>query len=192
MSRSGCCLTKLVRKFVWLLIIVLAVVWFFFYGGKKMLLRFFYPIEYEQYVEKYSGEYDLDKYLVYAVILTESKFDENAVSEAGAVGLMQIMEETAAYCNEKGKMGYSVPENLKDPETNIHIGCYYLSELIKEFKSTELALTSYNGGPGNVARWLENEEFSDGEGGLDITPYKETNDYVKKVLKSYKRYKSIY
>lgn len=182
----------MLKKLTWLLVLVLAVVWFFFYGGKNTFLKFFYPIQYEEYVEKYAKEYDLDKYVVYSVIHTESKFDEKAVSDAGAIGLMQLMEETAEYCNSEGEFGYNISEQLFDPEVNIHIGCYYLSSLIKKFGSLELALISYNSGPGNVTKWLENDEYSDGEGGLNITPYKETNDYVDKVLKSYKRYKQIY
>ncbi len=178
---------------VWLLILVLAIVWFFFYGGKSMLLKYFYPIEYSEYVEEYSAEYNLDKYLVYAVIQTESKFDPDAVSEAGAVGLMQLMEETANECNEKEDFGYTIPEDLKDPEKNIRMGCYYLSRLLKIFdEDKELALFAYNGGIGNVEKWLDDEEYADGKGGLDISPYQETNDYVDKVLRSYKRYREIY
>lgn len=158
-----------------------------------MLLQYFYPKQYEEHVEKYSKEYDIDKYLVYAVIQTESKFDPNAVSDAGAIGLMQIMEETAAECNEKENFGYNIPQDLKDPEVNIHIGCYYLSRLLDIFDDNkELALIAYNGGMGNVKKWLVDEDYADGEGGLNITPYKETNDYVDKVLKSYKRYREIY
>ncbi len=177
---------------IWLLIIALAVVWFFFYGGKKVLLKHFYPKNYEEYVHKYAKEYDLDEYLVYAVIQTESHFDENAVSDAGAIGLMQIMEETAAECNEKENFGYNIPKDLKKPEVNIRLGCYYLSRLMKIFDDEELALTAYNGGIGNVKKWLDDDNFSNGDGGLEITPYKETNDYVKKVLKSYQRYREIY
>ena len=158
-----------------------------------MLLQYFYPIKYEEYDEKYSIEYDLDKYLVYAVIQTESKFDPNVESEVGAIGLMQLMEDTAKECNEKADFGYTIPDELKNPEVNIRIGCYYLNRLMKIFDDNkELALTAYNGGLGNVEKWLDDEEYSDGQGGLNITPYQETNDYVDKVLRSYKRYREIY
>ena len=191
--RKGCCLLGLTKTIVWLLILVLAFVWFFFYGGKSMLLQYFYPIRYEEYVEKYSKEYELDKYLVYAVIQTESKFDPNAKSDVGAVGLMQLMEETAKECNEKAEFGYNIPDELENPEVNIRIGCYYLNRLLKILDDNkELALIAYNGGLGNVEKWLDNEEYSDGQGGLNITPYQETNDYVDKVLRSYKRYREIY
>lgn len=191
--RRGCCLSKLTKTIVWLLILILALVWFFFYGGKAMLLQYFYPIKYEEYVEKYAEEYEIDKYLIYAVIQTESKFDPNAKSDVGAIGLMQLMEDTAKECNEKAEFGYNIPDDLINPEVNIRIGCYYLNRLLKIFDDNkELALTAYNGGLGNVEKWLDDEEYSDGQGGLNITPYQETNDYVDKVLKSYKRYRDIY
>lgn len=158
-----------------------------------MLLQYFYPKQYAEYVEKYSAEYDIDKYLVYAVIQTESKFDAKAVSSSGAIGLMQLMEETARECNEKEGLGYDIPGDLKNPEANIHIGCYYLSRLLEIFDGDkELALIAYNGGLGNVNKWLSDDAYADGKGGLDMTPYRETNDYVEKVLKSYKRYRDIY
>ncbi len=173
--------------------IAFLLIWFLFYGGKATLLQYFYPQKYSEYVDKYSEEYDIDKYLVYAVIQTESKFDPNAVSESGAIGLMQLMEETARECNEKEKFGYNIPDDLKDPEKNIRMGCYYLSRLLEVFNDDEeLALAAYNGGMGNVEKWLDNDKYADGKGGLDITPYPETNDYVDKVLKSYERYREIY
>ncbi len=192
MRRRGC-LSRLTRKLVWLIILALAVVWFFFYGGKSMLLQYFYPRQYEEYVEKYAEEYEIDKYLIYAVIQTESRFDPDAISDAGAVGLMQLMEETAKECNEKAEFGYNIPQDLTDPEKNIRLGCYYLSRLLNVFgDNKELALSAYNGGIGNVKKWLSSAEYSDGEGGLEITPYQETNDYVDKVMRSYKRYREIY
>ncbi len=193
MRRSGCCLGKLTKLAVWFIIIAVALAWFFFCGGKNMMLRYFYPLQHEEYVTKYSSEYKIDKYLVYAVIHTESKHDPHAVSGAGATGLMQLMEETAAWCNEEGEFGYNIPEDLTDPEANIRIGCYYLSYLLKMHNNNmETALAAYNAGEGNVKLWLEDEQYSAGDGNLKTTPYQETNDYIEKVLKSYKLYKEIY
>ncbi|MBE7011053.1 MAG: lytic transglycosylase domain-containing protein [Ruminococcaceae bacterium] len=181
------------KKLVLVFILILAVLWFFFYGGKKILLGYFYPIKYEESVEKYAEEYELDKYLVYAIIKTESKFDEKAVSDAGAVGLMQIMEDTAKECNDKGNFGYNIPDMLSEPDVNIRLGCYYFSELVKQFdENTDLAIMAYNAGPENVEKWRKNPEFYDGSGGLKSTPFEETNQYLEKVMKNYERYKEIY
>lgn len=162
-------------------------------AGRKAVLEFMYPLKYSEFVEDSSEKYGLDSYLVYAVIRTESKFKEKAVSEAGAKGLMQLMEETASECNEKGGFGYNIPEDIFDPEVNITLGCYYLNRLIEGYGGDiSLAITAYNGGTGNVKKWLSDSELSDGDGGLLDIPFEETKGYVDKVLLTYNKYKEIY
>lgn len=152
-----------------------------------------YPIKYKEYVEKYSRKYDLDKYLVYAVIRTESKFDQYAVSSAGAYGLMQLQEETASDCARKLKMKVALPDDLYDPDINIHLGTYYLSWLLKRYDGNiDLAIAAYNGGIGNVDSWLNDNRYSDGSGGLKNIPFGETENYVTGVSASYAKYKEIY
>lgn len=116
-------------------------------------------------IDKYSGKYDLDKDLVKAVIKTESAFNTKAVSHAGAMGLMQLMPGTAQNLGVK---------NPFDPEQNIDGGTRYLKNLIKKYDSTELGLAAYNAGPGAVQKY----------GG--IPPYKETQNYVAKIMKEVK------
>ena len=161
-------------------------------NGKIKIMKMIYPIKFQEYVETYSEEFGLDKYLVYAVIKTESGFDPNAVSNAGAKGLMQIMEKTASECNEKNKFGYSIPEDLFVPEKNIKLGCCYLRHLMDTYGDVSLAITAYNGGTGNVKKWLNDERLSDGAGGLADIPYAETRDYVDKVISAYDMYVKIY
>lgn len=161
--------------------------------GRDAVLRYIYPVKYSEYVEKYSSEYGIDKYLVYSVIRTESKFDENAQSDAGAKGLMQLMDETAAECNKKGGFGYDISENIFSPEVNISLGCYYLKQLLDAYDGDiSLAITAYNGGSGNVGKWLNDNGLSDGDGGLLDIPFKETKGYVDRVLNSYEKYREIY
>ncbi len=147
------------------------------------------PTKYDEFVEKYADEYGVDKYLVYAVISVESDFDKDAVSSVGACGLMQIMPETAEWMNEKYSLGM---ENIDlfSPETNIRIGCRYLSYLTERFGNTELAVTAYNGGEGNVSEWLKKYSF-DGKTLLNV-PYKETANYIKKVNARYEIYSKLY
>ena len=151
-----------------------------------------YPIRYQEYVEEYALEYSLDKNLVYAVIKVESGFDESAVSSAGAKGLMQLMDNTAEECNQKGKFGYSIPEDLFNGERNIRMGCYYIRHLIDVYGNAEMAITAYNGGTGNVKKWLNDPTFADGKGGLKKVPYKETEKYVKKVFRTFEIYNRLY
>ena len=187
MKRHGC-----------LRLFILAAVTFFalFFAvdkGRDTLLEFLYPTKYSDIVEKRSEEFGIDKYLVYSVIRTESKFKEDALSDVGAKGLMQLMDETAKECNEKGGFGYNIPDDIYNPEVNITLGCYYLDKLIENYYGDiSLAITAYNGGTGNVGKWLKDKNLSDGDGGLLEIPFEETKGYVEKVLSSYDRYKKIY
>lgn len=152
-----------------------------------------YPIKYEHFVDKYSEKYGLDRYLVLAVIRTESRFDVYAVSSADAKGLMQLTDETGSHVAKKIGLTKYTNDMLFDPETNIQLGCCYLSELISKYKNdVDTALAAYNGGPGNVDKWLSNDEYTDGTGKLQTIPYAETRNYVKKVNEAMNMYKSLY
>ncbi len=180
-------------RFVLLSIITVVLLVFVSGKGRDAVLKYIYPVKYSTQVEKYSSRYGLDKYLVYSVIRTESKFDKNAQSDVGAKGLMQLMDETAAECNKKGGFGYDIAEDIFNPDVNVSLGCYYLKQLLESYDGDiSLAITAYNGGTGNVGKWLKDDELSDGDGGLIDIPFKETKGYVDKVLKAYNKYTQIY
>ncbi len=185
--RRGGCL-----KPIMFILLALALLYFTVGEGKTTILKKIYPVKYQTLVERYAEEYSLDKYLVYAVIKVESGFDENAVSRVGARGLMQMMENTAQDCNQKGGFEYSIPSDLFVPECSIRLGCYYLRQLIDIYGDTELAITAYNGGVGNVDKWLADTSLADGKGGLADIPYPETKQYVKKVTKTFNTYMDLY
>ena len=152
-----------------------------------------FPIKYSNYVDYFSLEYDLDKYLVYSIIKIESNFNEVAISNKGAVGLMQIMPETGEWISQKMGMLYYTEDMLVDTETNIKMGCFYLNDLAEEFhEDINLMLAAYNGGRGNVKNWLGNPEYSDDGRNLSNIPFKETSDYLIKVKMSYRIYKFLY
>ncbi|MBU5307605.1 lytic transglycosylase domain-containing protein [Clostridioides mangenotii] len=156
---------------------------------KKVVHKFIYPQKYSEYVEKYSKEFNLDKNIVYSVIKVESKFDCNAVSKKDAKGLMQIRDITRDWAAEELDLKNV---DIFDPETNIRIGCWYLSKLYKEFGRLDLVIAAYNGGSGNVRKWLNDDKYSkDGEN-LHSIPFDQTSNYVKKVKKNYREYKNIY
>lgn len=155
----------------------------------KVVHKFIYPQKYSEYVEKYSKEFNLDKNIVYSVIKVESKFNCDAVSKRDAKGLMQIRDITRDWAAEE--MGLKEVD-IFDPETNIKIGCWYLSKLYSEFGDLDLVIAAYNGGSGNVRKWLDNEKYSkDGEN-LHSIPFDQTSNYVEKVNRYYKEYKDIY
>ena len=158
-----------------------------------MIKRTQYPIKYEYFEEKYSEEYKLDKYLVYALIRTESRIDSYAVSSADAKGLMQLTDETGRDCAAKVGMSGYTNDKLFDPETNIRLGCYYFSYLLGRYNgSIDVAVAAYNAGLGNVEEWLKNPEYSDGKGGLSSIPFRETKNHVSRVNEAYKMYTEIY
>lgn len=193
--RGGC--TAGMIKFIFFLAIVVLVAYllgraYFASDISDRIKRTQYPIKYEHFVEKYSEKYGLDKYLVYAVMRTESRFDKFAVSNVGAKGLMQITDETGNDCSNRLKIsGYS-DDALFDPEINIEIGCYYLNVLLDKYGNVNNALAAYNGGPGNVDNWLADPSCVDGNGNLVNIPFKETKNYVARVNEAREMYKSIY
>lgn len=155
-----------------------------------VLLPHILPREYSEYVEKYAAEYQLEESLVYAVIFCESHFQPDAVSPAGAVGLMQVTEETGLWA--AGQVGLETPD-LRDPETNIRLGCWYLKWLEEKFSGIqETGLAAYNAGHGNVAKWLADEEKSRDGLNLDEIPFGETKSYVKRVQLAELLYRILY
>ena len=160
----------------------------YFEGGRIKV--FLYPRKYSVYVEKYSKEYNLDENFVYSIIKAESKFNPNALSHKGAKGLMQIADITRDWAIVELDLEKDI--DIYDPETNIMIGCWYLNHLYKEFGDTDLVIAAYNGGSGNVSKWLADEKYSEDGEKLHIIPFDETDKYVKKVNRNYEQYNKIY
>ncbi len=154
---------------------------------KSEMLR--YPKEYSEYVEACSSKYGVAEEIIYSVILTESSFNEGAVSKAGALGLMQITPDTYEWLLQKRKE--DIRKDLKDPFVNIDFGTYYLSYLYDKYKNWDTAFAAYNAGPSRVSGWLANEEYAK-DGVLVSIPYPETEMYVKKVNNAIVKYRKIY
>ncbi|MBR2021875.1 MAG: lytic transglycosylase domain-containing protein [Clostridia bacterium] len=150
-----------------------------------------HPLEHLETVEKYADEHSVPKELILAVIKTESKFKSDAVSSAGAVGLMQITPETFMWLCQKNSDTENDPNLLYTPEINIQYGVYYLDMLYSEFGSWESALAAYNAGPSRVREWLKNDEYAS-DGILTHIPYKETREYVQKVMTAKNKYTELY
>lgn len=142
-------------------------------------------------VDKYAEQYNVPSYLVLAVIEVESEFDPAATSSAGACGLMQMTPKTFAWLTSSEHLGENLtPDELFDPEVSIRYGTYYLKYLFTCFHNWDTVLAAYNGGEGNVAKWLADDEYSNGDGTLKYIPFKETRNYVKKVNQAIDNYKN--
>ena len=156
-----------------------------FHETKKMT----HPLKYYELVEKYSSEYGVPIELCFAVIRTESGFDDRALSKAGAKGLMQITDATAEWIALKlGVKEY----DIFNAETNIRFGIWLLSENLKTFSGEAEAIAAYNAGRERVKEWLLNKEYSEDGKVLLKIPYPETERYVKKVRQAAEIYKGIY
>ncbi len=155
-----------------------------------------YPQKYSEYVEKYATEYNVPEEIIYATIKVESSFKFDAESGAGAQGLMQLMPTTFEWLTGDEHLGeFLPPEAVFDPEVNIRYGTYYLKYLHSKFdQNWETAFAAYNGGEGNVAKWLEDSRYSDSEGNLKAFPkeFRETKNYVRKIKKSLEMYERLY
>ena len=152
-----------------------------------------YPTKYSEYVEKYAEENNLDKYLVYAIIKAESNFDPNVKSNADARGLMQLMEETAVERSNAIEGTEVEAYDLYDPETNIKLGTSYFAYLMGLYDNNiVLAIIAYNAGLGNVEKWIKDGVIKADGSDIENIPYKETENYVRKILRDYQMYLKLY
>lgn len=159
--------------------------------GYGKISEYLYPKKYSEYVEKYAAEYEISKYLLYAVIRTESSFNPDAVSSVGARGLTQITEDTFDWLLTKTDENYSF-DDLFTPEISIKYGALFLSILQQEYAITETVIAAYHAGMGNVSGWLIDSRYSDDGQHLKTTPISDTNHYINKVVSAMDKYYYIY
>ncbi len=165
------------------------------YAFRSDLLAIIYPDKYSEIVEKYSKECGIDNKLVLAIIKSESNFNPNVKSHKGAIGLMQLMEDTASEIASKNGINIDnkdMEQSLLNPNININIGTKYLQILIEKYNNIEVALTAYNAGTGNVDKWIEQGIIKEDGTNIENIPFKETNKYVRSILRDYKIYEKLY
>jgi soluble lytic murein transglycosylase len=146
-------------------------------------LRARYPLEYEHIIRGHAKNHDLDPALLAAVVYVESRFDPNASSDAGAVGLMQLLPATARGIALRTGGTRFVVADLRDPEINIRYGSWYLGHLRRRYGDMRTVLAAYHAGQGNVDRWRR--------AGVGIA-YPETRAYVDEVARMRDVYSDAY
>ena len=174
-----------------LLVAVLVIVFLF----KDTVLKVIYPRTYYEEVIVCHEKYNVEENLIFAVIKAESNFEPEAVSHRSAIGLMQLMEETAKDVARKNDIQLNldnVKSELNDAYKNIEIGTCYLSTLLQRYENKEVALAAYNAGIGTVDIWIEKGVIKRDGTDIENIPYKETNNYVRKILRDYKIYEELY
>lgn len=191
-SRKG------LKALIWLVVLAIlagGIVIFvtqYYEDAKLGLEKANYPKKYSEYVERYSDEYGLEPSLVYAVIRTESGFDPDAQSDAGACGIMQMMPSSFEWLQQKrGTEGEYTTEDLFNPEVCIDYGCYLLKYFYDYYGDERCAVAAYNAGF-VVGEWLADSRYSKDGKTLDNIPYPETSNYVDKVESAKEMYIKLY
>lgn len=181
-----------------LLIIVLIVI------STNTFWRMMYPIHYQKNIQTAASFAHVDPLLIASVIRVESKFQTKDVSHAGAVGLMQLMPQTADWAaqtirrqnNASNAAVSKLPDDAKklaSPEYNILLGSWYVQSLIQQFDGNETAaIAAYNAGPKRVSGWLQDGEWNGTLNTIQSIPVGETRHFVDRVFYNYQLYKKIY
>ncbi|MBP7461240.1 MAG: transglycosylase SLT domain-containing protein [Candidatus Delongbacteria bacterium] len=155
------------------------------------LLALYYPKPFSPIIKHYTDSFKLQPDIIYSLMLEESWFQPRATSPAGALGLMQLIPATARRIGRKSYPGLQ-DQDLYRKEINIHLGCHYFSNLMADFDQNQiLAIASYNAGENAVKRWVKKYGFNNPYVFIELIPYKETRNYVKKVITNSYYYRKI-
>ena len=161
---------------------------------RSRIARAEYPCRYSEYVTYYAAKYDIDPLILYSFIRTESNFDPNAQSDAGARGLMQITEVTFDWIKTKIAPDENLTfDDLFDPETNIRFGSYFVAYCLLRYDNhLATAAAAYHSGVGTVDGLLADPACSPDGQTLTHYPYPQMRRYVHKITTGYQRYQEIY
>jgi len=156
------------------------------------LRQVIFPLVYWDMIRKHSDAYDLDPYMMAALIGQESTFDPGIKSVANAWGLMQIVPATGRRLARNLNIRRFTTGTLTNPEINIRMGTLYFSQLVRRFGGTYYALASYNAGETRVVRWKNERAGLDEDEFIDDIPFPETQNYVKRILGTAEDYRLLY
>ncbi|KPV59561.1 lytic transglycosylase [Paenibacillus sp. A3] len=179
------------KKRVFALLLLTFVVFLFL--SSTYVGRMLYPIRYEPEIRQNAAKYDLDPFLVAAVIRVESNYLTETESKKGAYGMMQLMPDTANWIIDKARFNEEFKTRLNEPAVSIELGSWYLNWLFKQFNGNRIAvLAGYNAGHGKVSRWLQENEWDGTLQNADRIPYGETRHYIQRVMYYYNKYIKLY
>lgn len=183
---------KFLRKKRVLLLLFLGFVVVLFFNTNWM--TWFYPIHYKENIREQAERYEVDPFLIASIIRVESNFKLGKESKKGALGLMQLMPDTANWAMEKAKLPEVTLDHIKhEPEASIEIGSWYLRNLSDQFKGNRIAvIAAYNAGPGKVDGWLKKGVWDGTYDTVKSIPIGETRHYVQRVIYYYNQYTHIY
>ncbi|MHB9004128.1 MAG: lytic transglycosylase domain-containing protein [Coriobacteriia bacterium] len=172
------------------IVALLALLVFLFLRGPAFWQQRYYPLPAEQRdsIARAAEAHEVNPYLIAAIIDAESGWEQDVVSEAGAVGFMQVLPETAIELRRRNLVERRFdPGDLSDPDVNIEYGTAYFRTLVERYHEIETALAAYNAGMGNVDDWLNNE------GNIrEQIEFPETRHYVLRVSRARDVYERLY
>ncbi|MDQ1909974.1 lytic transglycosylase domain-containing protein [Paenibacillus sp. GD4] len=165
----------------------------FLFLSSGALGRMMYPIHYQEEIRENAARYELDPFLIAAIIRVESNYEKDIESKKGAYGLMQLMPDTSSWIIETGQFSPSYGSALDNPAVSIQLGSWYLNWLHKQFQGNPYAaIAGYNAGQGNVIKWLQSKEWDGTLENAAMIPFGETRHYVQRVVYYQKRYEQLY
>jgi len=180
----------MLNRKITLLILLFAL---FFLFNSSFFWKAMYPIYFQQEVADAAKKYNVDPYLIFAIIQIESDFKNQRISNKGAAGLMQLMPDTAEWVIEQANLPATMIQQMHNPRVNIEIGAWYIAFLERKFHQNHYAvIAAYNAGQGNVEKWLREDTWDGTQQHLGDIPFGETRHYVQRVLYFYGKYREIY
>ncbi|UJF31698.1 lytic transglycosylase domain-containing protein [Paenibacillus hexagrammi] len=165
----------------------------FLFMNSSLIGRKLYPIYYEKEIRQSAAKHQIDPFLIAAIIRVETNYQHHLESSKGALGIMQLMPDTAGWIVESANLNTLTQEDLLKADVNIDLGSWYLNWLTKHYNGNLLyAIAAYNAGQGNVNQWKKNEVWDGTEEQIARIPFGETRHYVQRVLYYYKKYQALY
>ncbi|MCX5717207.1 MAG: transglycosylase SLT domain-containing protein [Nitrospirae bacterium] len=156
--------------------------------SREAVHNILYPLAHWHIVRDVSDKYGIDPFIILSIMREESRFDTQARSQAGALGLMQLMPQTAYAIDKKVNLNIKSHDHIFDIKANINLGSYYITSLLKEFGSLPPAIAAYNAGEDIVRKWQKAGNYKSLDEFIEDIPYEETKNYTKRVITTYFEY----
>lgn len=156
--------------------------------SREVARNILYPLAHWHIVRDVSDKYGVDPFIILSIMREESRFDTQALSHAGALGLMQLMPQTAYAIDKKVNLNIKSHDHIFDIKANIHLGSYYITSLLKEFGSLPPAIAAYNAGEDVVRGWQRAGNYKSLDEFIEDIPYEETKNFTKRVITTYFEY----
>lgn len=181
------------RKKRVLLVLVLGILVLLF-AKSDWLGRVIYPVHYQSDIQASAQSYGIEPQLLAAIVRVETNYKTGKTSRKGALGIMQIMPDTAAWIVEQAQFRNVTLDDIHHrADIGIELGAWYIASLLKQFDDRmAAAAAAYNAGPGSVRSWLNEGRWDGTIATSDSIPYGETRHYVQRVYYYYNTYKTLY